>query len=159
MRICYEHGVSGYTGTATGVSNERNAAEHYLVRKHTGDFSLETAVARSDLFAIENLGDNWDTFGSAAPNRTAINNAKFLLEHFCKLAQKSGFRWENPNVSANETGDVVFEWWSGEHKVTIYISPSDAEYLKSWGTDILNEMEDGDLVGDGFLGLWRWLHA
>jgi hypothetical protein len=54
-------------------------------------------------------------------------------------------------------GEPVFEWWSGEKKLTIYFQEHSAEYVKVWGSNVHSEMEDGDL-GD-FLPLLQWLTA
>jgi hypothetical protein len=51
--------------------------------------------------------------------------------------------WLKPHVTADAYGDVVFEWWKDERKLTVYASPDTAEYVKAWGPDIDSQMNDG----------------
>ena len=68
--------------------------------------------------------------------------------------------WKPPHVSASEDGDVTFEWWNGEKKLTIYIRATRPEYIIAWGADIDNEMSDGVIATGGqFNEMWRWLRA
>ncbi len=73
------------------------------------------------------------------------------------VASKIG--WSDPQVSASERGDIVLEWWSGPHKLTLYFGSSSVEYVRVWGPNIESEMDDGPLkTRDEFEALWRWLH-
>ncbi len=45
---------------------------------------------------------------------------------------------------ADAEGEVVFEWWHGNKKLTVYIGDDSAEYVQVWGTDRHSEMSDGD---------------
>ena len=70
----------------------------------------------------------------------------------------SGRSWIRPNVIADANGDVVFEWWYGKKKLTVYIGDESAEYVKVWGTDIHSEMSEGDAEAISTCrALWLWL--
>lgn len=64
-------------------------------------------------------------------------------------------------VTFDDDGTTVLEWWSEHRKITIYIEASGSiHYIKSWGLDPNDEMEDGCLDILDALGineLIRWL--
>ena len=63
-----------------------------------------------------------------------------------------------PHVRVNEDNDLLFEWWNGVKKLSLYIEPSCIRYVKSWGCDMETEMEAGTFeINDGFLLAWDWL--
>lgn len=86
---------------------------------------------------------------------------------FCRLA---GATWTEPHVTANngyatgapQCGEVVFEWWKAERKLTVYIKPEgpsgEVTYVQSWGPNIHTQMCGGEVTNDeqGAL-LWAWL--
>lgn len=66
--------------------------------------------------------------------------------------------WDEPLVNLSFDSEIVFEWWHGTKKLTVYILENTAEYIKVWGTDIDNEMEDGTASSPAELtDLWKWL--
>jgi len=66
--------------------------------------------------------------------------------------------WGEPLVNLSFDSEIVFEWWHGSKKLTVYILGNTAEYIKVWGTDIDNEMEDGASSSPAELtALWKWL--
>lgn len=101
---------------------------------------------------LESLKDNWDGYGSMSPNKSAVEQARQFLE---EIRRNAG--WQAPHISASEAGEIVFEWWSGDRKLTIYIGAESLAYVKSWGPNLEDEMEDGPLTGDEFLHQWAWL--
>ena len=86
-----------------------------------------------------------------------------LVRATWELSRKSNLLWEEPLVNSNDQGEIVLEWWKGEHELTIKVKENGASYLKSWGTDIFTEMEDGHFERKGFDSpltlLWLWLHS
>ncbi|MEH2275067.1 MAG: hypothetical protein V7K40_09860 [Nostoc sp.] len=66
--------------------------------------------------------------------------------------------WGEPLVNLSFDSEIVFEWWHETKKLTVYILGNTAEYIKVWGTDIDNEMEDGTSSSPAELtALWKWL--
>lgn len=58
--------------------------------------------------------------------------------------------------------EKVLEIWRLPKKITLYFLPGSTEYLKSWGSNIHLEMEDGEFTdseaADRVAELWDWLH-
>lgn len=111
---------------------------------------------------LSQLNDDWDGCGSTKPNPAAIQRAMTMLEGFYRTASVAGgapYQWVAPHISASEDGEVVMEWWSGAHKLTVYVGETSAQYLKVWGTNITTQMADGAIEGNQFQGLWLWLNV
>lgn len=104
------------------------------------------------------LGNDWDGYGSPAPRRESVTSSLDFIRVFRNLVVGSGQRWVRPYVSANEEGNVVFEWWQGERKLTVYVRSARVTYIKVWGVNIDTEMEDGQVTDAGFAPLWVWLN-
>jgi hypothetical protein len=121
---------------------------------------LATFPARESLKGLAKLNDDWDGFGSVAPKAEAVGNAhQMILDLYRQSTQCKHASWANPAVSASESGEIVFEWWRRDRKLTVYISATEAQFLRISGPDIDDDMQDGELVGSQFLGLWLWLNA
>lgn len=128
--------------------------------------NLDVLVLYPTISSIQELGKriyNWDGRGSLAPSAQTIQRAMTFAHSFYQntsaLADVIGKAWISPHISSSEDGEIVFEWWAGDNKLTIYISEDAAEFLKVWGTDISEEMTDGTIAGGQFQGLWLWLNA
>ena len=133
-----------YGTTTAGSSSARNPA---LLRVHD----------KLDLVAA--LPEDWDGYGSARPQSAAVSFARQFLESaYDTVRATANAVWKEPHVSASESGEVVFEWWNGNKKLTTYNSPQGATFIKSWGPNMYNEMADGDLEQARFLVLWAWLN-
>jgi len=66
--------------------------------------------------------------------------------------------WNEPLVNLSMESEIVLEWWHENKKVTIYILCNIAQYIKVWGEDIDDEMEDGFAASsDELTELWKWL--
>jgi hypothetical protein len=80
------------------------------------------------------------------------------LKQLRKLVAADQMWWGEPLVNLSFDSEIVFEWWHGTKKLTVYILGNTAEYIKVWGTDIDNEMEDGTCSSPAELtDLWKWL--
>lgn len=102
------------------------------------------------------LPKNWDGHGSARPNEYAVERARQLLEDAFRESTAT-IGWQSPYISASEDGEIVFEWWNGVRKLTIYIGAEQSMFLKSWGPNIVKDMEDGVLTQSWDSSLWAWL--
>ncbi len=100
----------------------------------------------------------WNGFDSLAPNPDAVLHAEnWIVRLFLEVADV-GLTWIQPNVIADANGDVVFEWWYGKKKLTVYIEDESAEYVQVWGTNIHSEMSNGDAEPISTCrSLWLWL--
>lgn len=63
-----------------------------------------------------------------------------------------------PHITRDENDTVVLEYWNGDRKLTLYLEDEATEYIKVWGPDIENDMEDGILWRDTTMEeLFDWL--
>jgi hypothetical protein len=80
------------------------------------------------------------------------------LQQLRKIVVANQMWWGEPLINLSIDSEIVFEWWHGTKKLTVYILRNTAEYIKVWGTDIDNEMEDGTSSSPTELtALWKWL--
>jgi hypothetical protein len=117
---------------------------------------LETLDQR--LSEVSGYQANWDGNDSEAPSADAIAKARgFLQEVFRSAVEQTSGDWRSPHISANEEGHIVFEWWNGQRKLTIYFGPQSASFIRSWGPHLFDDMQDGPLVIEEFGNHWAWL--
>jgi hypothetical protein len=155
-------GQSSFTSSSTSGSNSL----HNWFSKLTSTNDPSKGISpwalyqeRNRINGLSKLTDNWDTFGSARPNQAAIQYALVQIEQLFQLATSTGRPWIEPHITASESGEVVFEWWSNDHKLTVYVGSVSAEFIQVWGLDIVNEMSDGAIKSNNFQNLWKWLHT
>ena len=115
------------------------------------------ALAHAELDHLASLPEDWDSYGSAKPQQVAIERARQLLEDAFRSAVAD--TWQSPLISANEDGEVVLEWWNRERKLTIFVGSDAMTFLRSWGINIIDEMEDGDLPQTWDSTHWTWLFS
>lgn len=151
--------------TSTGINWEpdRSAPER-LVRLSASDtpgspFSeAELATSIKRIKALLDLEEDWNGHGIASPDPQAVVHALARTIELYQEVVARGGRWTAPNATASPKGDAVLEWWNGRKKLTLYVSLTNVEYVKSWGSDIDNEMEDGSAdAEEERLALWNWL--
>lgn len=109
---------------------------------------------------LEALEDNWDGQDSQAPAPALVAYAREVLALLHASALARGVRWIDPHIGCNEQGQISMEWWHDQRNLTLFIrSENRIDYLKSWGSHIVNEMEDGEVsrIAD-FIALSRWLY-
>ena len=118
---------------------------------------LHLARTSKQLDSLCELSENWNGYEVLAPNHNAIEKARAWIKELCRDIRNKNLKWISPHVSANEDGDVSFEWAKGIKRLDINVSPEGAWYLKSWGTHIVNEMLDGEANSSkDRISLWSW---
>jgi hypothetical protein len=145
-------GVPSFTAMA-GI----NVANAFFPSQSASDFFLQTA--KDSIYRLAHFKANWDGFGSAKPDSVAIQRSVRLLQILHRNVQTTGLPWSDPHVAASEDGNVTFEWWKGQLKLTLYVGPGSVDFIRVWGPNMESEMNDGVLQGDMFEWLWRWLHG
>lgn len=106
------------------------------------------------------LQAGWNGYDAVPPSKAAIRRATAWIEAFRQRVLQSHGSWWTPNVTASAEGEVVFEWWAGPRKLTVYVDSEVTTYVKSWGPRIDTEMEDGCLSNDEEeRRVWQWLVA
>jgi hypothetical protein len=102
--------------------------------------------------------EGWNGHDAAAPDRASVEHALAWIRNIYEDTLTANGAWIPPHVIADAHGNVVFEWWEGYKKLTVYVSPDTVEYVKVWGPDMFSDMEDGELArAEDHRTLWRWL--
>lgn len=90
-------------------------------------------------------------------NHEAIELAKTWSTSMVSAADARRLNWVHPSVSANDFGDVVFEWWNGPKTLAVYFDTAGVKFVQSPGRDIA-QMRDGDVSSPEHFGeLLGWL--
>jgi hypothetical protein len=92
----------------------------------------KTEAQTRGLLSWEN---NWNSYGAPTPDKDAVEHALGWISALYTDATDLGASWLEPNVTASADGEVVFEWWRGAKKLTVYIGDGTAEYVQVWGAD------------------------
>jgi hypothetical protein len=115
--------------------------------------------SQEKLSHLLSLETNWDGHGSEKPQAAAVANAAARLPELYRLCTLRGV-WREPHVSSSEEGEVSFEWWSRQRKVTMYFGPSEIEVIRVWGPDIDTQMDQQQrFTLDAFPAVWAWLYG
>lgn len=87
----------------------------------------------------------------------ACRRAVWWLETFAKHSASLDLPFLAPHVSLSD-GEVVFEWWRAARKLTVYVNENELQFIRVWGPNIFDEMEEGRLEsGKEERRVWRWL--
>lgn len=106
--------------------------------------SLITSIAREETYSPGAL--------------QTIETAEKLIELLQSLAFKNNWWWYAPLLNINFENEIILEWWNQSKKITIYVSEESIDYIKVWGADMDNEMEDGSIsLEDDLTYLWQWI--
>lgn len=105
-----------------------------------------------------------DYFDNLATRYTAAKLAPYhasrmRLAEFRKFIDAAVEGISDPTINLGEDHGVELEWWFGGKTLTIFISARGMTYLRTWGTDTMNKMEDGPLVLSDFVSHWTWLKS
>lgn len=125
-----------------------------------GSGSAALLAETAHLNRLEALEANWDSRGSPPPSDVAILAAREWLPALYRAATRTAWPWTAPHITPSDAGEVVFEWWKGQRKITLYFGDSVVEFIKVWGPNIGTQMDSGELLtSEAFGGLWNWLGA
>jgi hypothetical protein len=106
----------------------------------------------TEIDIVEKLPENWDGYGSAAPNPNAVESAKLLIGLNPQLFQ-SDFR---PEISADGEGRVIIEWYHQPKTLVLFVDARETIVIQSWGPN--DKTEDSSLNSqDELPKLWDWL--
>jgi hypothetical protein len=100
----------------------------------------------------------WNGYDALPPGSEVVARAEdWIVKLFLAVADL-GRIWIHPNVTASADGEVVFEWWYGQKKLTVYVTDESVDYVQVWGTDMDTEMSDGNAEPlSTCRSLWLWL--
>lgn len=75
-----------------------------------------------------------DSYGCPAPGSDTLRRA---ISWITRLYFQVAFgNWLSPNITTSSESELVFEWWQGVKKLTMYVSNQTTEYIQAWGTNI-----------------------
>lgn len=112
--------------------------------------------AFNTLYSLRQWSDGWDGYDAVKIKEAAIVSAFIWIVDLFQVVGGRG--WIKPNVTGNPAGDVVFEWWYGERKLTVYVEESGIEYVQVWGATVDAKITAGDIESKkDSLELWLWL--
>ena len=105
---------------------------------------------------VGNLEKDYESLCSNYPQR--IETAEKLLDLLYSIALKNNWWWYAPLLNISCDNEIALEWWNQSKKITIYVSEESIDYIKVWGADMDNEMEDGSIsLEDDLTDLWQWI--
>ncbi len=141
------------------LSSYVNFSEKSYLLRYNNEIIREALLPTlNEIYNLLTWPEGWNGYDACAPQFEAVQYASHWIELFYLDIVSSGQEWIDPNVTASDEGEVVFEWRHGIKNLTIYIGNQSAEYVMDWGADINTEMEDGYANSPGIRQrLWKWL--
>ena len=137
----------------------------YYVRQRSNDNEPEALVknfrnqlpeTERDIANLLRQVEEGVAHDDTVPNPVSVKHALSWAEQLYRDVRAE--LWLKPRVSADEDGEVVFEWWKGRKKLSVYISPTTAEYITVEKTGSSVTMEDGPVgMPTDRRRLWHWL--
>ncbi len=116
---------------------------------------LTTAIvtlASLDKRPAESGGDD-----ATPPTRETIAAARQWLTGLSRTVAQAHQPWLDPHVAATPDGDVLFEWWRAERKLSVYVADETAEYITTWKEAGEIRQDDGDAQStEAQVHLWSW---
>lgn len=118
--------------------------------------TVNTSILHESILAeidtVGKLPENWDGYGSAAPDPIAVQSAKLLIALNPQLFQ-SAFR---PEISADGEGRIIVEWYHQPKTLALFVGAEETIVVHSWGPS--DTTEDSLLNSqDELPKLWDWL--
>jgi hypothetical protein len=137
------------------------AERHYPI--HSRDtFTTGREIGRiiNEVNQLRSPSGSRDGYDAPPPSGDAITHAVAWIIEMHNDALVIGEEWLEPHVSSDEEGNVVFEWWGTDRKLTVYVSAESVEYIKVERPAVASDLEDGIIQTDeDRRQLWRWLTA
>lgn len=112
----------------------------------------------TDLYKLLTWNDGWNGYDARAPQYEAVTYAaNWIVQLFLEVMELDR-SWIEPNVTASAEGEVVFGWRLGTKRLTMYVGDHSTEYMKVWGPDVNDNMDDGNAdITTIRKSLWEWL--
>ena len=109
---------------------------------------------RAKIFAVaQTQGDD------IGPSPEAMAQAELWSASMIDALEAREVQWTPPHISSSAFGEVVFEWWEDDRKLTLYFDGIDVEYVRVAGPDVDRDMKDGAVRTIGhWVSFWQWLN-
>lgn len=103
-------------------------------------------------------GSNWEDYEGEPPAEDTIRLAISWLTALFEDAYDSYQPWVDPHMTASEDGEIVFEWWRDDRKLTVYFLAPEIESTMRWGTPpSLFREETSVQSSQDRRRVWAWL--
>lgn len=118
----------------------------------------QTVGEMLDLITSLNSSDEVTSGEIPALDDDSISKSRRWISQQYDAAMDTDHHWINPLITANMEGDVVFEWWTEDRKLTVRIGPDGMEAIKRWGQPPLRNRAEITVWSDvERRKVWRWL--
>ena len=90
-----------------------------------------------------------------------LDNTFKLLNKLFEISRTNNLWWDLPLINVGFSSEILLEWWHNSRKLDFEILGSNIEYMKVWGADIDEEMEDGAITINehDLISLWKWINS
>ncbi len=155
-----EHQQLIYTAGQSSNTASPISATFGLFLLENGSASAFRSFEERKIHALTGSATGDDSQNSEPATPVAVAAATEWLQPLKEAALLTGALWKTPHISVSECGEVTFEWWRRDRKITVYFGEGAPEFIKVWGPNIVSQMESGELQSsDSFRSLWSWLNA
>ena len=138
------------------LENIRNDGCQQSLPVQSIDYSNKYSSFPQIASLVGNLEKDYESFGSNYPK--TIEMGEKLIDMLHSVALTNNLWWYVPLLNISGDNEIVLEWWNQSKKITIYVSEESIDYIKVWGADMDNEMEDGSIsLEDDLTHLWQWI--
>ena len=145
-----ERGSRSSSGQAQTPSVFINSKSGQSRIRERSQVELQKFWGKLNQIAKRARGQNTDL----AP-QTLVATMGFLVDFQNRVAPIAS---NAPHLTWSAEGEVVLEWRAGEKQLIFYIGNQNITFLKAWGDDIHNEMEEGGVgSSQDMSALWQWL--
>lgn len=135
-----------------------NLKRRYVDSGHlAGRFARPLKDVYAKLRSMEDWSDGWNGYAARAPTTAALNEARKWITRMHAEVVLSGKPWQDPFVTADVDGEVLFEWRTKTKDLSIYIDENETTFIKDLGPEVGSEMVDGDASAPkARRELWAW---
>ena len=124
----------------------------------SGSDSAVVADLKQRVALLSSCGASWDDYDAPPPTARVISLGTAWICSLHQAAIDASKPWLDPLITASEEGEIVFDWWRGEKRLTVYVNEDGAAYSRLWGTPPSSQTDDGEVDNIAEqLRLWRWL--
>lgn len=144
------------------VSSSQNES-NFLRQRHSGipiDLTYIFPTVKSTLGNLKSMLGNLKEEELQSLDYKVLYKAKDLIKKLHSISKANRLWWYQPLLNISIDDEIVFEWWHKEKKLTIYVCPNTIDFIKVWGADMDDEMEDGSIYlskNYAILSLWQWI--
>jgi hypothetical protein len=97
---------------------------------------------------------------SAIPNKNVLEAAKEWLTLLFQEIEAEGCEPIPPHVTPDQEGGVMFEWWHGQKKLSVFVQRFKVYFLTTEDKGGIIEITDGLVdTPESRIDIWKWLSS